>query len=230
MSEERWFTEEERKEMSVRTIDRAKAAIDAGETEKAKELVDLMYSQFTHLHDGYMTWIGALQSYLYKHYGLEVLEEAEREAHEIEGRLVFKPFIEPDEKKWLAHFIQEIHGHVHQEMDVDEDDEKVTITVHPCGSGGRLIDMGGYEPEIGLCKIKEPCNITWQMEDFPIYCIHCPVMRSQDYERGGDFKMVKGFKDDKIQSACCVYYYKNKANTPDEFYERLGKKNPHKQD
>ena len=89
---------EELEEMSTRTIDKAKKAIDEGDAERAKELVDLMYSQFAHLHDGYMTWVSGLQSYLYKHYGLEVLEEAEREAHEIEARLVFKPRNEPTVK------------------------------------------------------------------------------------------------------------------------------------
>ena len=223
---ERWFTDEELQDLSIRTIDRAKAAIDAGDAEQAKQLVDLMYDQFTHLHDGYMTWIGGLQTYLYEHYGIEVLEEAERSAHEIESRLVFKPSGETDPKKWLEGFIRDIHGHVHQPMHIEEDDEKITITVDPCGSGGRLIEMGGYDPEIGLALIKEPCNITWQMEDFPIYCIHCPVMRAQDFERSGNFKVVKGFKDDKIQGACCAYYYKNRADIPESFYTRIGKQKP----
>ena len=34
-------------------------------------------------------------------------------------------------------------------LTVTEDDEKVTMTVDPCGSGGRLQQMCGYDPEIG---------------------------------------------------------------------------------
>jgi hypothetical protein len=64
-----------------------------------------------------------------------------------------------------------VKGHIHQPMTLNEDDEKVTITVEPCGSGGRLIAMEGYAEGSGLARIAEPHNITWQQADFPIYCV-----------------------------------------------------------
>ena len=227
MEGERIFTDEELEEMSTRTIDLAKKAMDEGDLEKAKELMDLQYKQFSNLHDGYMTWVSGLQTYIYEHYGVEVLEEAERFAHEVEARLVFK-FDGPklDFKAFTKMFITGMHGHVFQNMTVTEDDEKVTMTVDPCGSGGRLQQMGGYDPEIGLAKIKEPCNITFGLPDFPIYCIHCPVMQAQDVERFGDFTSVKGYKDGEIGPCCVYHFYKNKADTPEKYYTEIGKEKP----
>ena len=112
------------------------------------------------------------------------------------------------------------------DMAAAPDDEKVTFIVNPCGSGGRLQEMGGYEPEIGLAKIKEACNITFQLEDFPIYCIHCPVMQAQEVERFGNFSWVKGYKDGEVNPCCVYHYYKNKADIPEKYYEEIGKEKP----
>ena len=133
--------------------------------------------------------------------------------------------MEPDRIKAL---VSGLHGHVYQPMEVTEDDEKVVITVNPCGSGGRLMEMGGYEPETGMATIKEACNITFGYEDFPMYCIHCPVMRAQDYERSGDMFFVREFVEGKPCPACQAIFYKDQSKTPDVYYERIGKPNPHK--
>lgn len=226
MASGRIFTDEELADLSERTIDKARKAIKEGDTERALELVNLQYEQFAFLHDGYMTWVAGLQTFIYENYGIEALEAAERQAHEIEARFIFIPDDEPDFKKAVAGFINGMNGHVHQPMTVTEDDEKIVMTVGPCGSGGRLMDNGGYDEEIGLAKIKEPSNITFQLPDFPIYCIHCPVMQAQDFERCGDFTFVKGFKDGKIGSCCEYLFYKDKADIPEKYYTEIGKEKP----
>ena len=80
MSDNRIFTDQELKEMGTRTLDLVHQAIDAGDKEKAKELATRMYQEFNFLHDGYMFWVTGLQTYIYKNYGIEAVEEAEREA------------------------------------------------------------------------------------------------------------------------------------------------------
>jgi hypothetical protein len=42
----RIWTDEQLAEMAKRTIDKAFDAVDAGETQKAKDLIQLMYDQF----------------------------------------------------------------------------------------------------------------------------------------------------------------------------------------
>jgi hypothetical protein len=96
----------------------------------------------------------------------------------------------------------------------------------PCGSGERIIQKGGYKPEIGLAKIKQPQNITWHMEDFPIYCVHCPLGEMMSIENTGNFGSVHIVTRPMYEGACQFVLYKDPANIPEEFYTRIGKKKP----
>jgi hypothetical protein len=95
MNGKRIFTGQEMKEMGTRTLDLVFKAIDAGNKDKAKELANRMYKEFNYLHDGYMFWVSGLLTQIYKKYGIDAVEAAEREAHTIEARVVFKP---PEDK------------------------------------------------------------------------------------------------------------------------------------
>lgn len=225
MKGKRIFTDKELKEMGTRTLDLALEAIDAGEKEKAKQLANRMYREFNYLHDGYMTWVTGLLSFIYKNYGLDVLEKAEREAHTIEANFVFKPSKETDFRARVEEMVGGLRGHL-QPITVAEDDEKVTITMKPCGSGERIIRMGGYKPEIGLRRVKEPHRITYGMKDFPIYCVHCPVMEMLDIERNGDFGSVKIVSDPIGKEHCQFALYKDNRDIPAESYKRIGKRKP----
>ncbi len=223
MSSQRIFTDEELREMGKRTLDKVKDAIDAGDREKAKELAENMYRQFNHLHDGYFTWVTGLQTYIYDKLGVDALEEAERQAHTIESKVAFIPSGETDFRKVVEGMADGLQGHL-QPIEVKEDDEKVTITMKPCGSGKRLIQMGGYEK--GLGKVKEAHNITWQQKDFPLYCVHCPVMEALDIENTGDFTFCHFISDPIGKEDCQFVFYKDRANIPEEFYTRIGKTKP----
>ena len=226
MKKNRIFTDEELSEMSTRTLDLVLEAIDAGDKEKAKELAQRMYRQFNHLHDGYFSWVTGLQTFIYENYGIAVLEQAEREAHTREAKFVFKSPGNQDFKTRIKALAGGFQGHL-QPVVVEEDDEKVTITMKPCGSGERIISMGGYEPEIGLAKVKESHPITWGLQDFPIYCVHCPVMEMMDVERTGDFGAVHIISDPIGKEHCQFAFYKDSADIPEEYYTRIGKKKPY---
>src|ERR1035441_3024660 len=172
MNGNRLFSDEELREMERRTLDVAQEAIEQGDKQKAKELVQRMYEEFNHLHDGYMFWATGLLTYIYQNYGIESVEKAERFAHTIEGKTVFKPPIETDLRSLIIHLARTLRGHL-QPLAIEEDDEKIVLSMKPCGSGERIIELGGYEA--GLARVKEPHRITWGMKDFPIYCVHCPI-------------------------------------------------------
>jgi hypothetical protein len=113
-----------------------------------------------------------------------------------------------------------------QPLLIEEDDEKVSLTMKPCGSGERIIQKGGYEPETGLAIIKEPHRITWGMKDFPIYCVHCPVMEMLEIENTGAFTVVRTVSDPVCHESCKFNIYKNPADIPEECYTRAGQKKP----
>ncbi len=223
MSGNRLFTDEELREMERRTLDVVQEAIEQGDKQKAKDLVQRMYKEFNHLHDGYMFWATGLLTYIYQNYGIESVEKAERFAHTIEGKTVFKPPEKTDVRSLVIHLASSLRGHL-QPLTIEEDDEKIVLTMKPCGSGERIIELGGYEA--GLARVEEPHRITWGMRDFPIYCVHCPIMETLAFEATGDLQPVHLVNETKRHGFCHFAYYKDPANIPEEYYRRLGKEKP----
>ena len=222
---ERIFTDEELREMGTPTLDLVLEAIDSGDKERAKALAKRMKQEFNFLHDGYFFWVTGLQTYIYKNYGIDAVEEAEREAHTIEAKVVFKPPEKTDIRSRVEHLASGLRGHM-QPIVIKEDDRMVSLSMKPCGSGERLIQMGGYDPETGLSRVKEPHNITWSKEDFPLYCVHCPVMESLELEGTGQFGAVHIVTGPIYHGACEFVFYKNPEDIPEEFYTRIGKTKP----
>lgn len=225
MDKKRIFTDKEVKEMGILTLDLVLEAIEDENKDKAKELAERMYREFNYLHDGYMFWVTGLLTYIYKNYGIDAVEEAEREAHTIEAKVVFKPPEKTDLRSRVEHLVSGLRGHL-QPIRIEEDDEKVSITMEPCGSGERLIQKGGYDPETGLARVKEPHRITWGMKDFPIYCVHCPVMEMLGIERTGNFGSVHLVTEPIYHGSCHFVFYKDSTLIPEELYTRIGKKKP----
>ena len=225
MSEERLFTEQELKELGTPTLDLLLQAIDAGDKDRAKTLARRMKKEYNHLHDGYMFWVAGLQTYIYRNYGIEAVEEAERLAHTAEAKVVFKPPEKTDLRSLVEHVASGLRGHM-QPITIVETDETISLSMKPCGSGERIIQMGGYSSEVGLAKVDEPHRITWGMEDFPIYCVHCPVTEALALENTGNFVRVKVVSEPLYHGACEYVFYKNPEDIPEEFYTRIGKKKP----
>ncbi len=223
MKGQRYFTDEELKEMGRRTLDVLIEAIDAGYKEKAKELAQRMYKEFNYLHDGYFIWVTGLQTYIYEKLGVDAVEEAERFAHTIESKIAFIPSGKTDFRERVIDMLGGLRGHL-QPIEIKEDDEKVTLTMKPCGSGKRLIQKGGYEA--GLARVREPHRITWGMKDFPLYCVHCPVMEALGIESTGDFAFCRFVSDPVGEEDCQFVFYKDPADIPEEFYTRIDKKKP----
>jgi hypothetical protein len=225
MSNKREFTDKELQEMGTRTLDLLLAAIDAGDKAKAKNLAERMYKEFNYLHDGFMFWVTGLLTHIYKKYGIDGVEQAEREAHTIEGKVAFKPSEKRDFRSRVEHMVSGLRGHL-QPIVIKEDDEKVCIAMKPCGSGERIMLKGGYKPEIGLGIVKEAHPATWGMKNLPLYCVHCPVMEMLDIEKMGDFEMTHFISDPICKESCQFVFYKNNADIPEKFYTRIGKKKP----
>jgi hypothetical protein len=225
MSNQRIFTDQELSEMGTRTLDLVFEAIESGDKARAKELAQRMYTEFGYLHDGYGIWVTGLQSYIYRKLGIDALEEAEREAHTMEAKTVFTPLEKTDLRSKVEHLASGLRGHM-QPIRIVEDDEKISLTMQPCGSGERIIQRGGYKPEVGLATVKDPHGITWGMKDFPIYCVHCPVMEMLQIEGTGSFGACHIVAEPIYNESCQFVFYKNPESIPEEFYTRIGKQKP----
>jgi hypothetical protein len=226
----RIFSDEELKDMSARTADLLTEAIEAGDKERAKRLASRMYREFSFMHDLYVDWSGKFMDHIYTNYGEEALYQALRQVTTPTTRQLTddmtKNVMNPDFRLRVEGLAGILRGHL-QPIKVNEDDEKVCITMEPCGSGQRLIESGAYEPPCNLTMIQKPHPMTWGMTDFPIYCTHEPVLDILSIE-GLGYPSVVVLPPEKVarRESCKFCLYKNVEDIPEEVYTRVGKQKP----
>jgi hypothetical protein len=227
---ERWFSDEELTEMSRPTMDRAIEAIEAGDLEQAKALCEAMKDEWRFLHDMMVDGIAASLTWVKEHCGEEAVGESQRWAmerywkrsvHAIDKR-DRRDIVELLAATWRAHSCSGT-GPQPGAFTVEEDDEKVTFRMNPCGSGQRLWRMGRYEGEGAHAVMEEEHDWAYNRRGFPIYCTHCTFMNEilsiqwigypvYPSDPSGDFD----------RDPCTWYWYKDPADIPDRHWERYG--------
>lgn len=225
MKGERVFTESELREMRGRTLDRVLEAIEAEEKDKAIELSKRMYQEFLNMHDIYMHWVTGLLSEVYRRFGSDVLEEVERCAFKFEGMV--KAFSKMDLRTKVEWMVHAFRGHL-QSVNIEEDDEKICLTMDPCGSGQRLVEQGAYQSPLNFATVQEAHPIGWGKSDFPIYCTHDPVLEMVAIELTGYPLYVCFEAEEMATSGCRVCFYKDPQDIPGKFFTRVGKEKPKK--
>jgi hypothetical protein len=220
----RVFTQEELEEMGKRTGDLLIEAIEVGDKERAKKLVRRMYREFSSMHDLYVDWMAGFMDYICTNYGEDALYQALRKVADVSmGSIVEATKV--DFRRQVQGLAFRMRGHL-QPMKVEEDDEKVCVTMEPCGSGQRLVQRGAYGPPHNLTRIQKPRAETWSMSDFPVYCTHCPILEILSIEQLGYLVNVI-FPSQKVAEGPCRFcIYKNVEDIPEEVYTRVGKKKP----
>lgn len=224
---DKFFTEDELREMEKLTVDRLTDAIDAGEPEKAKKIAKRMYNEFLAMHDLYRNWVTATLSEIAKRHGDEELEQIMTEG----VRAWWKPIIdgmpkgEDKLRGKIKMFAAGLQGHL-QPLEIMEDDEKVEIKMKPCGSGGRLISEGKYEGPNAFHTIAKAQPLTYGRPDYPVYCAHEYSMEKIDIEANGSPFVVVEPAAKLGRDYCSMVIYKDPAKIPAKYYERLGLKKP----
>ena len=224
MKKDRVFTETELKEMGIRTRDLIDQAIDAGELEKAKRLNQRMYIEWLAMHDFFRDWITGTLSHVFDRYGDEALSEALKEGLSARFKEMVEAYEKADFRQKVKMFAMGLRGHL-QPIEFTEDDEKVCLTMHPCGSGERLIQEGGYGPPKNFSTVKEPQFMTYNRPNCPVYCAHEPILEILPMEWVGHPLWVVFPPDDKW-GGCRFCIYKDPEAIPEEVYSRVGKEKP----
>ena len=224
---ERFFSDDELREMERRTVDRLTDAIDEGDGERAKKIAKRMYNEFLAMHDLYRNWITATLSEVGRRYGDQALDDIM-----VEGvRAWWQPIVEsmPNDPESMPArikmFAAGLHGHL-QPLEISEDDEKVEIKLCPCGSGGRLISEGKYEGEDAFHTIEKGQPLTYGRDDYPVYCAHEYAMERVDIEANGKPFVVVEPAERLGRDYCSLICYKDPDKIPAKYYERIGMKKP----
>ncbi len=226
MNQERLFTEEELKQLGTPSAELIVAAIDSGDSERAKELAWQLHTEATGFHDAFVHWVTSLLSYIGRCHGYEALQEAYRESVSV----VFGPISEQykqfddtgDLRTKAEMFIYGLRTH-HEHMTITEDDEKFTLQMDVCGSGGRMVLDGYYDPPCNFLKVKTPQPMTWGRKDLPVYCIHEPILEMLAAEWGVPLFFVEP-ANELGKEPCTFFLYKDAKDIPGEFYARIGKR------
>jgi len=178
---ERQFTDQELEEMGRRTLDALDEAIQGGDKDRARYLAKRMYREFSAMHDLYVDWTAGLMERIYRSGGQDALYDAMKEV------LAVSTQPEAAETRGFRDRVRDLafvlRGHL-VNLHMEEDADKVSITMRPCGSGQRLMEKGAYGPPMNLSMIDEPHPMTWNMKSFPIYCTHAPSWRFFPWRTG----------------------------------------------
>lgn len=230
---DRWFAPEELTEMSRPTMDRAIEAIDAGDLDGARALCQSMKSEWLMLHDLMVESMLGLVSFVQEEMGDDGVAAAwayqtekgwKRHQEGIE-KLDRREVVEKLAATWRAHSASGVGSHPGSFV-IEEDDEKVTFSMNPCGSGQRLVRRGLYERN-GYGRTKEAHDWSFGRKDFPLYCGHCSFMNeSLPIEWSGYPLYPSDPPDDYDVDPCTWYWYKNPQDIPERHWARYGAVKP----
>ena len=136
------------------------------------------------------------------------------------------------EKPWSASAerliqvaIEGMHGHLggptrRGEVTVTEHDDRVAMTFHTCGSGGRILAAGRNSVVAGTH------DFAWSTPGVCSYCVHCCVL--QQLTPIDDFGYPARVVDPPTRPGdpCTWTVYRDPSLVPAEAYERVGRTKP----
>ena len=222
-----YFSEEELTRMGQTSLSLLLEAIEAGDKETAKKMAKKMNSEDLAMHDMYRDLFSSSMSYVAREYGDDALQEAMKAGVEATWLPIVAKF-DSDQasfKQRVKMFVAGLRGH-HQPLKVIEDNEKITIHLCPCGSGGRQMREGKYSGDKGFYTVKGKSPLTWNRDELPVYCTHDPLMEWVDMEQNGTPFVVIEPASSIGKEPCAMHIYKDPKNIPEHYYTRLGRIKP----
>ena len=248
---ERVLSDAEIAKMRTPLWEQAKAAIDAGDPDSAKDLVDRAVAQWASLKDYSINWITMLLTFIADELGEEAVERALRRTGDdfvrprrsgerpvpndsaLEGaagerdganRATRRDWGDLPAAQRAKVIARSMLGNM-GEVDVDEDDEKIILSFR-CGSGGKLIDDGRYEGEHAYHVLTERSGRTFMREELWVYCAHCSVNNEVQPIEWGEAPTSIEYPPTRPGERCVHHVYKDVADTPVEAFRRIGKEKP----
>ena len=151
----RYYTEDQLREMSRPTTERIKEKLQQRDLRGAKRLCRDVKDEFMFLHDLYVHILVATYTFISEKAGESALGEALDCQFErcIVGQIISGVETMPPREKMeflaLKIFgVDIVHGSGYPKgkFTIEETDASIDFTLDPCGSGGRILRAGAYEP------------------------------------------------------------------------------------
>jgi hypothetical protein len=221
-------------EIGLSTLGQAYAAMDRGDLDEAKKIIEYARLEWQVVHDMYVNWSWSFFTYIATTYGEEELERAMRSVLGSYYRARYDAVMASDVETRLQLTLEGLRGHLmgkgrQGEISVSEEKDRYVLRLDPCGSGGvaRQRVEGGKEPRpelFGFTKSAGP--LSWGKERVCYYCAHCALVNEiLAIEHYGHPMRVTEYP--KSAGEPCVWFiYKDPAAIPAEYFERVGKRAP----
>ena len=224
---ERWFSDEELRQLSRPTMERAVEAIDAGDLDAARRRCEEMKHESQFMHDLLVDGVAGLISFVKEKLGDDGVEEAWTYSLERSWRRPVETIAKSDRREiaralaatWRAHSTSGA-GPNPGAFTIAEDDQKLTFTMNPCGSGQRLWRNRRYGPD-GWGVTDAAHDWSYGRKEFPLYCTHCAFMNETLPIRWiGHPVYPSDPPKDFGHDPCTWYWYKDPADIPRRHFER----------
>lgn len=224
---ERELSDDDIARMRTPLWEQAKDAIARGDGDEAAALVDRAVAQWSALKDYSINWITSLLTFIGEELGEEAVERALRKTGEEfvkPRRDTGTPWAELPSSARAKVIARAMLGNM-GEVDVEEDDEKITLSFR-CGSGGKLIDDGRYDGEHAYLRLRERSGRTFMRDELWVYCAHCSVNNEIQPVEWGETPTSVEYPPERPGERCVHHLYKDPKAMPDEVYTRIGKVPP----
>jgi hypothetical protein len=226
----RWFADDELLEMSRPTMERAIEALDREDFQQARELCSEMRHEWRFLHDAMAEMMLGLITFVQERLGDEGVAEAWESTMERGWKKDVGKILERDRRDvvkalaatWRAHSTSGV-GPEAGRFEIEEDDEKFTFRMNPCGSGQRLWRLGKYEGPDAYGVTESAHDWSYGREGFPLYCTHCSFMNELLPIRWYGAPVYPSQPPENFDHDPCVWHwYKDPADIPAEHWRRYG--------
>ena len=231
---QRLLRQDSAEEVGLSTLKEAFTALDKGDTEEAKRLVEYARLEWQVVHDMYVNWSWAFFTFVAQEMGEDAVERAMRFVMASYFTERYDKIMAASVETQLQVTIEGMRGHLFGtdrsgEMQVIDEGVRYKLVYALCGTGGvvrkRLNE--GKEPHPELFGFSQSAHSwTWGKRGVCYYCGHCAMVNEiLPIEHYGHPMRVTDFNNDP-NGGCVWYIYKDPKDIPAEYYERVGKQAP----
>jgi hypothetical protein len=222
------FDADERDAMRLQAYELAVAAIDAGDLALARRHLSLSKTEWYPGHHLGRDWVTGMGSWIYENHGVEHVWNSVEECY---NRPVLGKMLVDLKEMSFRDMVTMLAGLFHQhamKYELIETEGKFEFHTTPCGSGGRLIDEGGYDAPKNLATVRGRRLESFDLEEMPLYCMHCPATNKLVLETALEndtpyFLLVEpDLVAGKIRGHCSFNIYKDRTYVPQAVWDRVG--------
>ena len=234
----RYLRMDDWQDLGTPTQDQLINAIEEGRYDDAKNLARYVIPEGKALHDLFCDWIWDMLTKTADLHGEEAVYNLCRSTQETwMMKRTWKGLVKMSVEDRVYVNAEVMRAHrcgpkQDGELEILEDENRISIKMDPCGSGGRM--RRGDPVDHTPSRLDPPYNFgttqkahpwSWGKKKVPYYCIHCAVNEILPIGWGGYPLWVTGYTDD-ASNPCYWHFYKDPSLIPEKYFSRLGFSKP----